>query len=93
MIPHRLKGQRLLVDRAGGGGVTAAEARSFDNLNIGVRAVPLPDRVKARVGAAQPAGQVMADPDLGLRRRLGAEVRIERDQSLDLIQRPADIAR
>ena len=34
----------------------------------------------------------MADPELDLLRRVGAEVRVERDQPLDLVQRPVHLA-
>src|SRR4029079_6392154 len=44
-------------------------------------------------GAMEPAGEVVADGELhGLRRRR-AEVRVERDHALDLVQRPAHVAR
>ena len=92
LLRDRLKGQRPLVDSARRSHVAAAEAGSLDDLDIGSRTVPLPDRVDPRVGAAQPAGQVMTDADLGLFRRLGPKVRVKRDEPLDLVQRPADVA-
>jgi hypothetical protein len=46
-----------------------------------------------RLAVAQEARQVVADVHRDLGRRLGAEVWVERDQSLDLVERPTGIAR
>ena len=43
--------------------------------------------------AREPAREVAADRDLELLGRRGPEVRVERDQPLDLVQRPAPVAR
>src|SRR6185312_2158229 len=56
-------------------------------------AVALVDGGDLLVGAVQPAREVAADSDLDLGRRRRAEVRVERDQPLDLVQRPARLAR
>src|ERR1700761_7699067 len=93
MLLYSPGGQRLLVDGARGGDVAAAETRSLGNLGVAVHPVPGPDRVDAIIGAAEPAGQVVTEAYLGLLRWLGAEVRIERDEPLDLVQRTAHIAR
>src|SRR5690349_2731719 len=82
---------RSLVYDARGSHVAAAQAGALDHLDVRIRAVPLADRGDALVGAAQPAGQVVADAQLGLDRRVGAEVRVEGDQALDLVQRPAHV--
>src|SRR5215469_12330636 len=71
--------------------VAAPEAGGLGDLDLGVRAVALPQRGDALVRPLQPAGQVVAGAQRDLGRRLGAEVRVERDQSLDLIQRPPDV--
>src|SRR5947208_2051802 len=76
----RVEPERDLRHRAGGCDVAAAQARSLDHLDVGIGAVPLLDRGDALVGAAEPAGQVVADAEPGLCRRIGAEVRVEGNQ-------------
>ncbi len=56
-------------------------------------AVALLGLADAVVGAGQPAREVVADRQLHGFRRRGAEVRIEGDEPLDLVQRPAHVAR
>ena len=95
-FPARFKGRRdggvglverdrCLVHRARGGDIAPAEAGCLDHLDAGSGAVPLLEHGDALVGAAQPAGQVVADAELGLLRRIGAEVRVEGDQPFDLV--------
>ena len=89
---RRVHRDRRLVHRAGRRDVAPAEAGSLDELDVGVGAVALLEPRDPLVRAAQPAGQVVADPQLDPLRRVGAEVRVERDQPLDLVQRPVHVA-
>jgi hypothetical protein len=82
----------LVVDGQGRGVVAAAQARHLEQLDVGIGGVAVSQGADPVVGSPQPAGQVVADVQRDLRRRLGAEVRIERDQPLDLVQRPAGVA-
>ena len=89
---RRVHRDRRLVHRAGRRDVAPAEAGPLDELDVGVGAVALLEPRDPLVRAAQPAGQVVADPQLDPLRRVGAEVRVERDQPLDLVQRPVHVA-
>ncbi len=82
---------RALVDRDRGCHVAPADAGHLGDLHVGVAAVPVPQFRDPPVRALQPAGQVVAGVQLHLHRRPGAEVRVERDQPLDLVQRAADV--
>ena len=85
--------QRPLVDGRGRRDVAPPEAGDLDDLDLDVVAVPLLRLADAVVGAVQPAREVVADGELDRLRRRRAEVRIERDHALDLVQRPAHVAR
>ncbi len=87
-----LDGRRPLVDRHRRRGVAAAETGHLDQLDLGVVAVALAQLRQPGVAVAQEARQVVADVQGHLRRRLGAEVRVERDQPLDLVPRAAGVA-
>ena len=90
-VGHLVHRDRLLVDRRGGCVVTAPEARHLVQLDV--VAVALAQLGEPLLAALQPAREVVADGQLNAPRRLGAEVRIERDQPLDLVQRPPPLAR
>ena len=82
---------RALLHGGGGRDVTAADARHLADLDLHVVAVAGVDLRDLLVGAVQPARQVAADGDLHPGRRRDAEVGIERDEPLDLIQRAAGL--
>jgi hypothetical protein len=84
--------RRALVDGDGRRDVAAPQARDLLDLDLDVVAVSRLDLGNPLVGAAQPARQVVTDVQVDLRRRLRAEVRIERDQPLDLVERPVGLA-
>src|SRR6185312_16054215 len=84
---------RSFVDGRGGSDVAAAEAGHLDQLYLGVLTVRGAQVGQPGFALAQPAGQVVADVQGDPRRRSGTEVRVERDQSFDLVQGPADVAR
>src|SRR5215207_4017646 len=88
--PLRLAAPDLdFVARGGGCAITASYAGDLAELGVGIGAQLL----DALVRAVQPARQVVAAGDLPRRRRRGAEVRVERDQALELVQRAAALAR
>src|SRR5215207_850630 len=88
--PLRLAAPDLdFVARGGGCAITASYAGDLAELGVGIGAQLL----DALVRAVQPARQVVAAGDLARRRRRGAEVRVERDQALELVQRAAALAR
>ena len=89
---HPGQRHRGLVDHGGRRGVAPADAGPLDQLDVGVRPVTFPDLFEPVIGAPQPAGQVVADAQHDPFRRRGPEVRIERDQPLDLVQRPVHLA-
>jgi hypothetical protein len=100
-VPGRLdelvevaRGGRLLVDHDRGRHVAASGARDLVELDVGVLPVPVA-RCRHRLGpVGQPAGQVATDLHPDARRRAGgAEVRVEGDQPLQLVERPALLAR
>ena len=82
---------RDLVDGDRRAGVAPAQAGALGELDVGVAPVPLPGLGDAVFRAAQPARQVVADAQLDPLRRGGPEVRVERDQPLDLVQRPVHL--
>ena len=84
--------RRPLVHRHRRRDVAAAQAGHLDQLDLGVLAVALAQLGQPGLAVAQEARQVVADVQRHLRRRLGAEVRVERDQALDLVARPAGVA-
>ena len=80
------------VDRDCRCDIATAEARHFDELDVGVVLVAPPQLGDARLAVAQEAREVVADVHRDLGRRLSSKMGVERDQALDLVQRPAGIA-
>ena len=85
-------GRGPFVDGDRGRDVAPAQAGHLHQLDVGVLAVARAQLGQPGVAVAQEAGQVVADVQRHLRRRLGAEVRVERDQALDLVERAARVA-
>ncbi len=88
-VPDR---RRPLVHRDRGCGVAAAQAGHLDQFDLGVLTVALAQLGQPGLAVAQEARQVVAHVQRDLRRRFGAEVRVERDQALDLVERAPGVA-
>src|SRR6185437_12178913 len=79
---------RRFVDSGGWRDVAPAGAGDLHHLHVTAIAVLLVQLRDPVLRSVQPAGEVVADPDGDASGRLGAEVRIEGQQTLDLVERP-----
>ena len=98
---HRLRGggvvaraERRLVQRGSGRGIAATEAGDPPHGHAARRlgaGKSRPEPVGAAGGIGEMAGEIAAEQELGGRRRLAAEVRIERDQPLEPVERDPEL--
>jgi hypothetical protein len=82
----------VVLDRGRRRSIAAADAGDLVELDLRVVAVALAYPRDLLVGAVQPAAEVLAAGHSHPWRGRGEEVRIERDQSLDLVERAAALA-